>query len=62
MGGVGVRRAGEDNDETPQKKRAAQGERSSDDYYIKSICPSGDHGRGHRLALQNRAAARHVYR
>ena len=31
-----------------------------DDYYIKSICPSGGHGRGHRLALQNRAAARHV--
>ena len=21
----------------------------SDDYYIKSICPSGGHGRGHRL-------------
>ena len=33
---------------------------NSDDYYIKSICPSGGHGRGHRLALQNRAAARHV--
>ena len=32
----------------------------SDDYYIKSICPSGGHGRGHRLALQNRAAARHM--
>ena len=32
----------------------------SDDYYIKSICPSGGHGRGHRLALQNRAAARNV--
>ena len=24
-----------------------------DDYYTKSICPSGGHGRGHRLALQN---------
>ena len=33
---------------------------SPDDDYIKSICPSGGHGRGHRLALQNRAAARHV--
>ena len=32
----------------------------SDDYYIKSICPSGGHGRGHRLALQNRPAARNV--
>ena len=32
----------------------------SDDYYIKSICPSGGHGRGHRLALQKRAAARNV--
>ena len=32
----------------------------SDDYYTKSICPSGGHGRGHRLALQNRAAARHT--
>ena len=32
----------------------------SDDYYIKSICPSGGHGRGHRPAIQNRAAARHV--
>ena len=30
------------------------------DYCIKSICPSGGHGRGYRLALQNRAAARHV--
>ena len=30
----------------------------SDDYYIKSICPSGGLGRGHRLALQNQAAAR----
>ena len=30
-----------------------------DDYYLKSICPPGGHGRGHRLALQNRAAARH---
>ena len=37
----------------------------SDDYYIKSICPSGEHGRGQRPALQNRAAAqkkRHVGR
>ena len=33
---------------------------TADDYYIKPICPSGGHGRGHRLALQNRAAARHV--
>ena len=33
---------------------------NADDYYVKSICPSGGHGRGHRLALQNRAAARHV--
>ena len=34
----------------------------SDDYstYIKSICPSGGHGRGYRPALQNRPAARHV--
>ena len=32
----------------------------SDDYYIKPICPSGGHDRGHRLALQNRAAARNV--
>ena len=24
---------------------------TTDDYYIKSICPSGGHGRGHRLAL-----------
>ena len=31
-------------------------------YYVKPICPSGGHGRGHRLALQNRAAARHTYR
>ena len=31
----------------------------SDDSYHKSICPPG-HGRGHRLALQNRAAARHA--
>ena len=37
-----------------------------DDYYIittnyiKSICPSGGHGRGHRPAIQNRAAARYV--
>ena len=30
----------------------------TDDSYAKSICPSGGHGRGHRLALQNRAAAR----
>ena len=33
---------------------------SADDYYVKPISPSGGHGRGHRLALQNRAAARHV--
>ena len=33
---------------------------SRDDYNIKSICPSGGHGRGHRPALQNRAAARNV--
>ena len=32
----------------------------ADDYYIKSMCPSGGPGRGHRLALQNRAAARHI--
>ena len=29
-----------------------------DDYYIKSICPSGGHGHGQRLALQNRAETR----
>ena len=34
--------------------------RNVDDYYIKSICPSGGHGRGHRLAIQNRAEARNV--
>ena len=28
--------------------------------YVKSISPSGGHGRGHRPAIQNRAAARHV--
>ena len=32
----------------------------SDDYYIKSTCPSGGHDRGHRPAIQNRVAARHV--
>ena len=35
-------------------------EPTTDGTYIKPICPSGGHGRGHRLALQNRAAARHV--
>ena len=28
--------------------------------YQEPVCPSGGHGRGHRLALQNRPAARHV--
>ena len=38
----------------------SQNPRDPDDTYIKSICPSGGHGRGHRLAPQNRAAARNV--
>ena len=33
---------------------------TTDGTYIKPICPSGGHGHGHRLALQNRAAARNV--
>ena len=31
-----------------------------DTFYIKSICPSGGHGRGHHLALQNRDGGRNV--
>ena len=33
---------------------------TTDGTYIKPSCPSGGHGRGHRLAIQNRAAARNV--
>ena len=43
---------------------AASMQLSRTDYYIKfwikSICTSGGHGRGHRPAIQNLAAARHV--
>ena len=58
------RQEGSSNEATHKKETAASKEGdlhpTTDDYYVKPICPPGGHGRGHRLALQNRAAARHV--